>query len=177
MKIEVKDKDTGKNIKEADKKAEIELPKPKKEEKAEKQPEKKTDKKSKKKADKKPRRHAPLGIIIPVAAIIGVIVGVVYAIMFFSMTKSRLVGTWVKENDIWTYIFKDDGSGTYGIGFGTPISFHYVDKGDSVEITYDKKGNQKTYEYRIEEDENSQNQKLIIKNSFSKYDTYNKKEQ
>lgn len=116
------------------------------------------------------RRKVPLGLIIPVAAIVGVVIGVVFAIIFFA-NRNSIIGTWVREGDVWTYEFKKDGSGSYGLGFGTPIHFHYEVKDDSINITYDKKGNQSSLKYRIEDG------KLIIKNQLGKDETYEKKEQ
>ncbi len=160
MKIEVKDKYTGKNIKEPN----SEIPDPPKPE-----PEKKsTDKKSDKKSAGRRRRKTPVGFIITIAAIVGVIAGVVSAILIFTK-KSPLVGTWVRQNDIWTYEFKEDGTGSYGLGFGTPMAFHYKDEGDHVEITYDKNGNVSNFDYHFEDES------LIIKDQFGKNVTYQKK--
>ena len=155
MKIEVKDKYTGKNIKEPN--SEIpDPPKPKEEPKKE-------------EPVKRRRRKAPLGIILPVAAIAGIIIGVAFAIVAF-YSKSELIGTWVRENDVWTYEFKEDGTGTYGLGFGTPQSFHYKDEGDSIEITYDKrKVSTVNFEYHFEDG------KLIIKDQLGQDQVYERK--
>ena len=152
MQIEVKDKYTGKNIKEPN--SEI--------------PDKASDKKSNKKVTKR-RRKAPLKIIIPIAAIVGIVAGLSIAVLIFSF-RSKLIGTWTQENDIWVYEFKEDGTGTYGIGIGTPISFHYKDNGSSVAITRDKSGTITELEYRIEDN------KLIVKTQFNTEKTYIKEE-
>ncbi len=164
MKIEVKDKYTGKNIKEPN----SEIPDPPK---PEEKPEEKSEAKEipeQKTTTRRRRRKTPIGFILTVAAIVGIIGGLIFAIIVFTK-KSDLIGTWVRENDVWTYEFKEDGSGSYGLGFGTPMAFHYKDKGDHIEVTYDKKGNQVNFEYHFEED------KLIIKDQLGNNQTYKRK--
>ncbi len=164
MKIEVKDKYTGKNIKEPN----SEIPDPPK---PEEKPEEKSEAKEipeQKTTTRRRRRKSPIGFILTVAAIVGIIGGLIFAIIVFTK-KSDLIGTWVRENDVWTYEFKEHGSGSYGLGFGTPRAFPYKDKGDHIEVTYDKKGNQVNFEYHFEED------KLIIKDQLGNNQTYKRK--
>ncbi len=204
MQIEVKDKYTGKNIKEPN--SEIpDPPKPKPE------PE-----------PTKRRRKIPFGFILTVAAAIGVVGGLIFAIIFFA-TRSDIVGVWILQDDKqvvedaensdseeqtteeeateetedssssfsklfhsengsitkdtqldsnivnWQYEFREDGTGTHGLGFGTPRTFHYKTKDGRIIFTYDKKGNTEEREYRLEGD------KLIIKNQFGQYETYERK--
>lgn len=109
-------------------------------------------------------------IFVPIAAIVGIVIGVTVAILIFAKKSSRLVGTWVRKDDVWTYEFKEDGSGSYGLGFGTPISFSYEDQQDSIVITY-KEDNKVTYKYHFEGDN------LVIQDQLDQTEVYERKTQ
>ncbi len=197
MQIEVKDKYTGKNIKEPN----SEIP---------------DSPKSEEKPATRRRRKMPVGFIILVAAIVGVAAGLIFAVTTLTK-KSELIGTWVMQQEVhntagssesaepsddidmpessdpsepsesreffksvkpsessdgdyynWTYEFNEDGSGSYGLGFGTPRTFHYEDKKDHIQITWDKQNNIDNYSYHFDGD------KLIIKDNFGE-NTYEKR--
>ena len=50
--------------------------------------------------------------------------------------KSALIGTWDSQEAAGTsYTFNEDGTGSINVG-GTSMPFNYVDKGDSIELSY-----------------------------------------
>ena len=67
-------------------------------------------------------------------------------------TKSLLIGTWAaNESEGMSYIFNEDGTGKWDAG-DYALDFNYVDKGNSIEITYKGSTDAQTWEYTISDD-------------------------
>lgn len=65
--------------------------------------------------------------------------------------KSALIGTWASIDAEGTaYIFNEDGTGKINAGDDAVLNFTYVDKGSSVEITYEDTSTTDTWEYTID---------------------------
>lgn len=63
--------------------------------------------------------------------------------------KSALVGTWTaNEAEGAAYIFNEDGTGKWDMG-DFAMNFTYVDKGSTVEITYEGATDAQTWEYTV----------------------------
>ena len=64
-------------------------------------------------------------------------------------TKSPLIGTWAaNEAEGMSYVFNEDGTGKWDAG-DYALDFEFVDKGNSVEITYKGATDAQTWEYTI----------------------------
>lgn len=66
-------------------------------------------------------------------------------------TKSALLGTWsANEAEGCAYIFNEEGKGVWDAGEGIEMNFTYVDKGETVEITYEGSSSTQIWKYAID---------------------------
>lgn len=64
---------------------------------------------------------------------------------------SALLGTWsANEAEGCAYTFKEDGKGVWDASEGMLMNFTYVDKGETVEITYEGSSTTQIWEYTID---------------------------
>ena len=64
---------------------------------------------------------------------------------------SALLGTWsANEAEGCAYTFKEDGAGVWDASEGMLMNFTYVDKGETVEITYEGASTTQIWEYTID---------------------------
>jgi len=67
--------------------------------------------------------------------------------------ESALLGTWsANEAEGCAYTFEEDGKGVWDASEGMLMNFTYVDKGETVEITYEGASTTQIWEYTIDGD-------------------------
>lgn len=96
-----------------------------------------------------------------------VLIGVLFLAGCKKENKNPLIGSWKYEGSDYTYIFKEDGSGTYSYGESV-MEFTYTTEGDKISILY--KGNTAPFETTFTIEGN----KLNMKDSFGNDTIYKK---
>ncbi len=81
---------------------------------------------------------------------------------------TNIVGSWEYKDGGFTYIFKDDGTGTYDVS-GSLMKFTYEADGSTLSILYENSTEPMELEYELDGD------KLNVKDSMGNDTIYNRK--